>query len=400
MTTKKQYWRVQDAALKPAFLFCCWLSGGSFERRHVQSRASQTHLRRLATSDGASVAPSGLAEASCPRCARLVYAAIKHKVTAWKQIVFVLAGALLGCSASDMPRVETSVDAEVGQADIRTLTARIEALEDKIREQPPPSPPAVEQESLEEIPVTTCRRYVDGVGRVFEFCPKQETTESKPIPEIQSGIKREVRIAQERDHENFTRIHLYAPVDLIVEVGGDYSVSLEGEKRAVNNLLSRVANSALFVSTRDEDVAGGLINNRSIVVMNGQRFVNGKAFGDLVMHVTLPMLSGLSMAGAGNATITALDSRYLELSLAGAGDIDARGQCGRLSVRLAGAGDVHADDLICSEVDVIITGSGDVDVHARNAADLKILGAGDISVKGAPGTVNRHVSGAGDITIH
>lgn len=344
------------------------------------------------------------------------------KFTAWKQIVFVLAGALLGCSASDMPRVETNVDAEVGQADIRTLTARIEALEDKIREQQPPSPsaveqeavaqwevvppqeaspiglqiqqppspPAVEQESLEEIPVTTCRRYVDGVGRVFEVCPKQETTESKPVPEIQSGIKQEIRIAQERDHENFTRIHLYAPIDLIVEVGGDYSVSLEGEKRAVNNLLSRVANSALFVSTRDDDAAGGLINNQSIV----------KAFGDLVMHVTLPMLSGLSMAGAGNATITALDSRYLELSLAGAGDIDARGQCGRLSVRLAGAGDVHADDLICSEVDVIITGSGDVDVHARNAADLKILGAGDISVKGAPGTVNRHVSGAGDITIH
>lgn len=321
------------------------------------------------------------------------------KFTAWKQIVFVLAGALLGCSASDMPRVETNVDAEVGQADIRTLTARIEALEDKIREQPPPSPPAVEQESLEEVPVTTCRRYVDGVGRVFEFCPKQETTESKPVPEIQSGIKQEIRIAQERDHENFTRIHLYAPIDLIVEVGGDYSVSLEGEKRAVNNLLSRVANSALFVSTRDDDAAGGLINNQSIMVMNGQRFVNDKAL-DLVMHVTLPMLSGLSMAGAGNATITALDSRYLVFSLAGSGDIDAGGQCGRLSVRLAGSGNVYADDLICSEVDVTIAGSGDVDVYARDAADLKISGSGNISVKGAPGTVDTRVSGSGSITIH
>lgn len=299
-----------------------------------------------------------------------------------------------------MTRVETNVDAEVGQADIRTLTARIEALEDKIREQPPPSPAAVEQESLEEIPVTTCRRYVDGVGRVFEFCPKQETTESKPIPEIQSDIKREIRIAQARDHENFTRIHLYAPVDLIVEVGGDYSVSLEGEERAVNNLLSRVANRTLFVSMRSDDAAGGLINNRSIIVMNGKRFVNGKALGDLVMHVTLPMLSGLSMAGAGDATITGLDSTYLEFSLAGSGDIDARGQCGRLSVRLAGSGDVDADDLICSEVDVTIAGSGDVDVYARDAADLKVSGSGDISVKGAPGTVSRRVFGSGDITIH
>lgn len=324
------------------------------------------------------------------------------KFTAWKQIVFVfvLAGALLGCSASDMPRVETSVDAEVRQADIRTLTARIEVLEDKIREQQPPSPPAVEQESLEEIPVTTCRRYVDGVGRVFEFCPKRETTESKPVPEIQSGIKQEIRIAQERDHENFTRIHLDAPIDLIVEVGGGYSVSLEGERRAVNNLLSRVTNSALFVSMRGDDAAGGLINNQSIVVMNGQRFVNGKAFGDLVMHVTLPMLNGLSMAGAGDATITGLDSRYLEFSLAGFGDIDAGGQCGRLSVRLLGSGDVDADELICSEVDVTIAGSGDVDVYARHAADLKISGSGDISVKGAPGTVNKYVAGSGDITIH
>ena len=63
----------------------------------------------------------------------------------------------------------------------------------------------------------------------------------------------------------------------------------------------------------------------------------------------------------------------------------------------SGAGDVNARELDADEVDVNISGAGDVEVTALKRIDARISGVGEIDYWGRPEKERTRVSGIGDI---
>ncbi|MFL6763803.1 MAG: head GIN domain-containing protein [Sphingomicrobium sp.] len=200
---------------------------------------------------------------------------------------------------------------------------------------------------------------------------------------------------------NFQQIEVAGPYDVEVRTGGNPGVSASGSEKLLERTVVEVQGNKLLI--RPE-------NNRSFFHFGWGS--NGKAR----FTVTVPQLSGATIAGSGDIRVdrvagqrfegavagsgridvAALDVQSLKLSIAGSGDLKGTGKAQSAEYEIAGSGDVDAAAIQTQQLKVSIAGSGGVKAHSSGTADVSIMGSGDIDVSGgAKCTISK--AGSGDV---
>lgn len=185
----------------------------------------------------------------------------------------------------------------------------------------------------------------------------------------------------------FQKIEVAGPYDLEVRSGPGVAVSAQGPEDLLERLEVEVRNGVLEVRPRREK--GGWF-----------RF-GGNHGGKVLVRVTVPSLSGASLAGAGDIRIDRVRGESFEGDLAGSGGL-AIGQIevGRLAISIAGAGDVRVQGGTARTIDYEIAGSGDIDTRAVRGEQLAVSIAGAGNVKAyATGSADVDIMGSGDVEI-
>lgn len=182
---------------------------------------------------------------------------------------------------------------------------------------------------------------------------------------------------------NFTGIDATGPDNVVATIGKDFAVRAEGDAKTIEQLDIRVKGDRLVIGRK----SNGLWNK----VNSGQ---------SATIHVTLPAIAKVALTGSGDITLDKATGPSLDLSLTGSGNI-AIGTIavGQLKSEITGSGNVTLAGT-ADEGDVSITGSGDVD-----AAKLKIgrgkasvLGSGNIDFA-SDGPIAIKIMGSGDVTV-
>lgn len=114
------------------------------------------------------------------------------------------------------------------------------------------------------------------------------------------------------------------------------------------------------------------------------------------IEVRLPTLGSLTYAGSGHVQLEGVSGDLLELTLAGSGVLDASGEVVALEVLLLGSGELDLFDLLADRVWIEATGSGDVDLFAREELHVRRIGSGDVVYRGSP-AINEKIIGSGDV---
>ncbi|MBV6405333.1 MAG: DUF2807 domain-containing protein [Flavobacteriales bacterium] len=137
---------------------------------------------------------------------------------------------------------------------------------------------------------------------------------------------------------------------------------------------------------------------------------------DLVVHITLPALERVGVAGSGDVRATGnfagdrlevtvagsgditmpLSARELEVSILGSGDVNLSGTAGQARVRITGSGAVNGLELSAGRAKVEIMGSGDAGLTVVDALEAEILGSGGVNYRGTP-KVSTSISGSGAV---
>ncbi|HSQ96214.1 MAG TPA: head GIN domain-containing protein [Croceibacterium sp.] len=89
-----------------------------------------------------------------------------------------------------------------------------------------------------------------------------------------------------------------------------------------------------------------------------------------------------TVAGSGNLDIAALRVGQAKLSMAGSGNLTARGSATRADLSVAGSGNVRAHGVASRTATVSIAGSGDAEITAKDTANVSIVGSGDALIAG------------------
>jgi hypothetical protein len=118
---------------------------------------------------------------------------------------------------------------------------------------------------------------------------------------------------------------------------------------------------------------------------------------DALMKLDLPKFTHLQINGAGDVEIEGFDGGDFEFELNGACDLKAAGKLDELEIDLRGAGNVEAEKLKARKVDVTIAGAGNVECWAEDEIRAVVNGVGEITYAGDPAKQKTSVHGIGSI---
>jgi Putative auto-transporter adhesin, head GIN domain len=187
---------------------------------------------------------------------------------------------------------------------------------------------------------------------------------------------------------NFQQIEVAGPYDVEVRTGGNPGVSAKGSQKLLERTVVEVRGDKLLIHPEQH---------------NGLFHFGWSNHGKAHFTVTVPQLSGATIAGSGDIRVdkvqgqrfegtvagsggidvAAMDVQALKLSIAGSGGVKAgSGKAQSAEYEIAGSGDVDAGAIAAQQVKVSIAGSGGVKAHASGTADVSIMGSGDVDVSG------------------
>ncbi len=197
-----------------------------------------------------------------------------------------------------------------------------------------------------------------------------------------------------RDVDGFTGIAVGGYADLTVTEGSEFSVVVTADENLQEHVTTRVNGSTLEIS---------------------QEYSYFGTPPRVVVAVTLPALSKVSLSGSSDASIRVTNPESLEVKVSGSADVDLRSDATSLSlsvsgsgtitasgtvttaaISVSGSGDVNGDNLSARDATVNVSGSGDVSVRARESIDARVSGSGHVTYFGDP-AVSQNVSGSGNV---
>lgn len=197
-------------------------------------------------------------------------------------------------------------------------------------------------------------------------------------------------------------------------LNGSMAVDLrQGETQRVE--VEANAHDLGFISTTVEN------GELRIGVASGPRFPNVRLTGRVVVHVTLPTLQAVAVAGSGSvkadprlpfktdnlavqvrgsgsAELPQVQAKTVAVQVTGSGGLRIGGQTAGLTATLSGSGELRAQQLQAQTGTVKVTGSGDARVAVSETLAVQLRGSGSVAVKGKP-RLTQQISGSGRVRL-
>ena len=207
-------------------------------------------------------------------------------------------------------------------------------------------------------------------------------------------------VTQSVQVEEFTRLAVAGPYEVVVMPGKEISIEAEGPANVIQYTDFSVEDGRLRIRPRKNDGssirwdgdASTLIRITSPSLRGAS--IAGSGFIQ-IDQVTGDSFDG-DVAGSGDLRIQNLKVASADFDIAGSGDIRANGSAERFSIEIAGSGSFENPELNAQEADVSIAGSGDVAANVTRTVAVSIAGSGDVNITGgAKCTVSK--VGSGDV---
>jgi hypothetical protein len=176
-------------------------------------------------------------------------------------------------------------------------------------------------------------------------------------------------------------------------VGGFHAIRLDGAA----DVNVTVGQRTEVTVTADDNVLPVIetqVQGGTLVIGNRESYES--RVGVRVTIVT-PTLDAFELNGSGNVTVKGLSGGTFTAKIRGSGNLTADGTVDGLRASIAGSGDLRLVDLKAKKADVSIAGSGNATVSAEDSFSASVSGSGDVRYKGNPSNVQSNVAGSGSV---
>jgi hypothetical protein len=182
-------------------------------------------------------------------------------------------------------------------------------------------------------------------------------------------------ITESRVVSGFDEILLSGSGEVVVDVDGTESLTIEAEDNIMPLLTTEVRNGRLELSTK---------SSISPTV-------------SVIYTISAATLDGLSIGGSGDITATGINADSFDAEISGSGQIEMAGTTDALDVEISGSGRYAGADLVATVATVSVSGSGHALVNVTDKMDAEVSGSGTVEYIGDP-NVSSSISGSGDIS--
>ena len=172
---------------------------------------------------------------------------------------------------------------------------------------------------------------------------------------------------------------------VVVHVGGGTSVTAQGPADTLDRMEVVVEHGSLQIRPRREfrNVDWrGLKPATFTVTLPRLAAATLAGSGDMRVDRAEGDAFAGTVAGSGDLDVAALRVGRVNLTMAGSGNLVARGSAARADLSVAGSGNVRARGVTVRNAAISIAGSGNAELTARDAASVSIVGSGEADISG------------------
>ena len=203
--------------------------------------------------------------------------------------------------------------------------------------------------------------------------------------------------SETRDTKNFNEIHVSGSIDVYYTQGTAQSLRVETDDNLQEYVETYTSGNILHVRIKD-NVSLQSTNDIKVYVTapDVNKFELSGAchvFGE--NKLTLNEAVAINMSGACGTELD-LHAPTIDVDMSGACYVELSGETKDFSIEGSGSAKARCYDLMAENVEVDISGAGNVEAFASVKLDVEVSGAGTVNYKGNA-TVSKSVSGAGDV---
>jgi hypothetical protein len=213
------------------------------------------------------------------------------------------------------------------------------------------------------------------------------------------GIKGQGSNATEtRNAKNFDRIDLSIEADVNYTQDSVFLVEVNAQPNILEVVTTDVANGELNICTKRE-----LWDHNRIRITVHSPDLHGVSIsgsGNIMVQNSLNTNNiSLNISGSGNIGVPSITATAITAKVSGSGNVDLRGGITKSEdFLISGSGNMNADYLFTSFNTSKISGSGSLSVNVSEQLDVIISGSGDVRYRGKP-AITTSISGSGRL-IH
>ncbi|MEL4308886.1 head GIN domain-containing protein [Joostella sp. CR20] len=204
----------------------------------------------------------------------------------------------------------------------------------------------------------------------------------------------------ERNTDDYDAIGVAGSFDVELVAGTEGKITITAEENLIPHIETEVKQGSLQIKTEKGYSLNPSRNNTILITVPFESIdaVSLAGSGDVITKSTIKAEDfKSSLAGSGDLTLD-IEANNIKSHLAGSGDVVLRGSTTNFDCSLSGSGDISAKQLKAVNVEVGISGSGDVDVHCDGELKVRVSGSGDVEYYGNPTKEDSKVSGSGDVS--
>jgi len=204
-------------------------------------------------------------------------------------------------------------------------------------------------------------------------------------------------VSEFRQLGEFTKIDMDGGAKVNLVQGSEHSITVEGSRRVVDQVLTQVNDGVLEINYRDRKLFEFWAESLTLTIT----FKNLSDFrldgGVELMADDLSLEDfKLTINGGASVRMNNLLVNTLSMALTGGGNIEVSGIAENHNVKVSGGTNYQAEDLKSANVSVEIIGAANVVVWATERLNLDLAGAYSVSYWGSP-QITQSVTGLGEI---
>jgi len=206
-------------------------------------------------------------------------------------------------------------------------------------------------------------------------------------------------VTSERSVSGFDRVVFEGLGELTITQDDRESLTIEAESNVMSRITTEVRGDTLYIGWRAGVFGLSVVPTKPLrydLTMKDVRALELTGLGSLAAGEISTDRLAVTMGGGGRVVIRSLRAADLDLTLTGLGQVEVGGAVGRQSILVTGGGEYDGSDLESGVAAVTLTGVGKATVWATESLDVKLTGAGTVEYYGEP-RVTQNVSGFGRV---
>lgn len=208
-------------------------------------------------------------------------------------------------------------------------------------------------------------------------------------------------VKETRNVSGFTKVNFGVAGNLYINIGPEFKVVLEGEKKYIDDIITDVSGGKLVIKNENWKMSNWRMNEKVNVYITMPELaglgVSGSGKAEIKDAVKTSDLN-LNVSGSGKIYISEITVSNLSCGISGSGDIilSGSGSCSKADISISGSGNYDGTPLKIGTAEIHISGSGNCSCNVTESLRASVSGSGNVTYEGSP-KIDAHVSGSGKV---